>query len=139
MSELIKHKSTGHGLMSLTFGDDTLPLTPFAQEIELLNTEVAGTRYHQAAEHLDALGPGVELLLRRQPQNPHDALAVEVLSSDWIKLGYLPRQKNEPIARLMDAGKMLFARIERAAARDTPQSGYDPGPTIKITVFMREL
>src|SRR5690554_1945070 len=139
MSDLIKHKTTGNGLMSLTFGDDSFPLTPFAQEIELLNTEVAGTRYHQAAEHLDVLGPGVELTLRRQPSNEHDSLAVEVLSSDAIMLGYLPRNKNEPIARLMDAGKMLLARVERVSVSDTLQSGYDPGPTLKITVFMREL
>ena len=39
-------------------------------------------------------------------------LAILVLDLNGAKLGYIPRTKNEVLARLMDAGKLLYARIE---------------------------
>jgi hypothetical protein len=45
------------------------------------------------------------------PPNPYDRLAIEVLTDDGAKLGYVPQAHNrEPAARL-DAGEALDAWI----------------------------
>ena len=84
---------------------------PFQEDIYLVSLWVAGTRYYQAAKVADRLSEGQPLRLRRQPDNPHDKLAIEVLTEDGVKLGYIPRHENAILARLMDAGKHLKARV----------------------------
>jgi len=39
-------------------------------------------------------------------------LAIMILDKHGHHLGYIPRVKNEALARLMDAGKLLFGRME---------------------------
>ncbi len=85
---------------------------PFAREIMLIECHVAGTSHRDLAEVEPALAPGALLPLKREPGNPHDPLAVMILDESGRHLGYIPRAKNEAIARLMDAGKLLFARME---------------------------
>jgi hypothetical protein len=84
---------------------------PFARDILLLECYVAGTAYRD----LNAIEPtqraGDELTLRREPDNDHDELAIQILTADGTHLGYVPRAKNEPLAHLMDAGKLLFAKL----------------------------
>lgn len=87
------------------------------REILLAGTHVAGTAYYDAETAADRLRPGQRLLLRRQPDNRYDALAIEVLGPEGHKLGYLPRRRNEMPARLMDAGKRVSVRTESIAMR----------------------
>ena len=86
--------------------------TAAPREILLAGTHVAGTAYHHAHAAAGRLRPGQRLLLRRQPGNRHDALAIEVFGPEGHKLGYVPRRHNEMPARLMDAGKRLSARTQ---------------------------
>ena len=84
---------------------------PSGKDIFLCYVQVAGTPYYDAGAaraHLDAYKP---LILRRQPDNPHDAMAIEVLAADGSKLGYIPRIINEIPARLLDRGKKLFLEV----------------------------
>ena len=83
--------------------------------IRLAGVHVAGTAYYDAAA--GGLRPGQRLLLRRQPRNRYDAFAIEVFGPAGRKLGYVPRRRNEMPARLMDAGKRLFARTESVEKR----------------------
>ena len=90
-----------------------------APEKELvLWTTVAGLFYHvdfddeEDQAFLASLTPGTELLLNREPDNKYDRWAVEVLTLDGRKLGYLTRYKNETIARMMDHGHEFEARVE---------------------------
>ena len=87
------------------------------REILLARMHVAGTAYYDAEAVADRLRPGQRLALRRQPGNRYDALASEVLGPEGHKLGYVPRQRNEMPARLIDAGKHLSARAESIAHR----------------------
>lgn len=80
----------------------------------LLETYVAGGMYHDAEHALPRLAWGTPLRLRREPTNPHDPLAVEVLTENGLKLGYLPRAVNRDPARLMDNGCALRAGVSRA-------------------------
>jgi hypothetical protein len=57
-----------------------------------------------------SMGDRVELV--REPDNPHDPNAIRV---EWRgrKLGYLPRRDNPAVARQLDRGATLEARIAR--------------------------
>jgi hypothetical protein len=88
-----------------------LPM-PFTQEILLLECHVAGTSFQDLDDVAPKITKGEYLDLRREPGNEHDNLAIEVLTPDKVKLGYIPRAKNEILARLMDAGKVVFAKVE---------------------------
>ena len=84
---------------------------------EIARMHVAGTAYYDAEAAADRLRSGQRLALRRQPENQYDALAIEVLGPEGHKLGYVPRRRNEILARLMDAGKRLSARAESIEQR----------------------
>lgn len=91
---------------------------PFAQDIMLARMQVAGTSYYEAEAVVESLSAGQHFALRREPENRHDTFAIEVLTLDGHKLGYIPRQYNEIPARLMDAGKRLFVKMESLKTRD---------------------
>jgi len=92
---------------------------PFEQDLMLARMHVAGTYYYEAEKAVGKISPGQRLALRREPGNVHDELAIEVLVPNGPKLGYIPRRINEIPARLMDAGKRLFVRMESLAKRGT--------------------
>lgn len=76
----------------------------------LLETGVAGLRHHQGERFCKQLNLDEELRLRREPQNPYDANAVSL----WFqgrKIGYLPRTVNPTVARALDRGRRLEARV----------------------------
>jgi hypothetical protein len=87
-------------------------LQPFAREIMLIECNVAGTSHRE----LQAVEPGLQkgsiLVLQREPGNAHDPLAIMILDEAGHHLGYVPRSKNEALARLMDAGKLLFGLLD---------------------------
>ena len=82
-----------------------------SREILLAHLHVAGTPYCHAARLAGRMRPGDRFTLRRQPDNPHDAHAIEVLGPKRRRIGYVPRRFNKMPARLMDAGKPLSARM----------------------------
>ncbi len=87
------------------------PSQPMIREIELFDTYVAGTGYLEDQSVLGVIRPGQKLTLLREAGNEHDRKAILVLTADGKKLGYVPRKDNTVFSRLMDAGKMLSARI----------------------------
>jgi len=104
---------------------------PYVQEILLINCYIAGTYYSNAREFEQALNKGDKLKLIREPNNKYDNLAILVKDSADNKLGYMPRVKNEVIARLMDAGKVIYAIIDEKLVEDYHIE-------IKISVFMKD-
>ena len=74
---------------------------------------VAGFRHYAGGEVLRELKPGDRLELVREPANPYDANAVRV---EWrgVTLGYVPRSDNAAVARQMDRGVALAARLAGA-------------------------
>jgi hypothetical protein len=113
MSLLTKTPASA-GLMSTLLGGRGLAPPP-ARDIFLLDCHIAGSGYYGAHDHPKRLALGMPLRLQRQPQNPHDALAIEVhaAGAEPFKLGYVPRKHNPVLARLMDAGKELTARLSQ--------------------------
>jgi hypothetical protein len=83
-----------------------------SSEIVVQISLTAGLRYHEAKAVWDQMKVGDALTLVREPANPHDSNAVRV---DWNghQLGYIPRTENEAVARQMDRGNKLEARIAK--------------------------
>ena len=65
---------------------------------------------------LDVIGVGDKLTLRRE-DNKFDSNAILILTESKKKLGYVPEKDNVIFARLMDAGKLLIARIAKIEKR----------------------
>ena len=88
---------------------------PFQQEVFLLNCHIAGTSHSDAAkEKAEIIKPGLPLTLKREPANKYDGLAIAVYLSSGERIGYVPQKHNSVISRLMDAGKLIFAKVTEA-------------------------
>jgi hypothetical protein len=99
-----------------------LPLhAQVAAHILLQDSPVAGFQYHAGKAVWPQMRVGDALTLVREPDNRHDARAVRV---EWQgrKIGYVPRRENADVARLMDGGQRLAARITRLAEVRDPWS-----------------
>lgn len=91
-------------------------------ELHLQDCRIAGSHYYGCHAVLDRLCPGDPLQLRRQPDNPHDPRAIEVLWREH-KLGYLPRLDNAAAASLIDRSHLLRAEI---IGTDDPKEEREP-------------
>jgi hypothetical protein len=81
-------------------------------EILVQTSVTAGLAHHEAKAVWEQIKPGDALVLVRDPGNVHDPGAVRV---EWNghMLGYLPRTDNEAVARQLDRGNQLQARVVR--------------------------
>jgi hypothetical protein len=59
------------------------------------------------------------LTLQREPGNPHDSYAIQVLWHHHM-LGYVPRRENRAIARALDQQMPLDARVVALRPDETP-------------------
>ena len=96
-------------------------LAQVTAHILLQDSPLAGFQYHAGKALWPQMQVGDALTLIREPDNPHDARAVRV---EWQghKIGYVPRRENADVARFMDGGQMLVARISRLADVRDPWS-----------------
>ena len=85
-------------------------IKPLVHEIHLFDTFVAGTTHLPDSTVLDELTEGTTLTLRRE-DNKFDDMAILLLTPSGKKAGYIPRKDNLIFARLMDAGKLLTAKV----------------------------
>ena len=114
--------------------DGNLPL-PFVQEIFLFECEIAGTGFvKDIAAKAEALADGETVSLVREPDNKYDKMAIRIDNAAGEKLGYIPRQQNEIPARLLDGGKMLFAKV---AGKEI--SEFSSWVNIFIRIYMKDL
>ncbi|PWL79926.1 MAG: restriction endonuclease [Coriobacteriia bacterium] len=93
---------------------------PFESKIVLFESiRVAGTSH---APDIDAtmgqMPDEARLSLVREPDNQTDGWAIRV-EHDGKKIGYMPADKNEVLARLMDGGKTLSGELVSRELRGT--------------------
>ena len=91
-------------------------IKPLSREIHLFDTYIAGTTHLKDPSVLDAVKVDDRLILQRE-DNKYDDKAILVLNEDKKKLGYVPEKDNIVFSRLMDAGKLLSAKIKRIENR----------------------
>lgn len=83
-------------------------------EIFLFDTHIAGTTYVEDIDkHAKKLNIGDRLEFEREEDNYYDFQAIKVINKDGHKLGYVPQKDNVIFARLIDHGKVLFARVRK--------------------------
>ena len=94
---------------------------PFSQAILLAeHARIAGMSHHGEAVDLDAqLEIGTRLQLRREAANKLDPWTIRILAPSGRQVGFMPADVNEVLARLMDAGKRLYAVIDETDETDT--------------------
>ncbi len=97
------------GLLS-ALSKGSFSLDVFAREILVLECLIAGTSFRKLDKVQDELNETVQLEMKREGDNKFDNFAVELWFQN-TKVGYIPRDKNEVLARLMDAGKQFYATI----------------------------
>jgi hypothetical protein len=87
--------------------------------IVVRSSPLAGFQFHAAGPLFAQMQVGDLLALVREPGNPHDPNAIRV---EWreVKLGYVPRRDNPQVARQMDLGAALEARISRLREARNP-------------------
>ena len=86
-------------------------LQPLIREIHLFDSFVAGTTHLSDPSVLEEIKVGDQLSLLRE-NNKFDSNAILILTADKKKLGYVPEKDNIIFARLLDAGKMMAAKIK---------------------------
>ncbi|WP_434980444.1 HIRAN domain-containing protein [Daejeonia sp. YH14] len=98
-------------LLKLVSGG-TFAFKAFEEDILALSSIVAGTSYQNLTDIEEKIILNESKLeLKREPKNEYDEFAVAVFF-EGHKLGYIPRSKNQTIARLMDAGKQFYAKVK---------------------------
>lgn len=104
-----------------------LAASVFAQSVPRMiiqRAPLAGFSYHEGPALWGQMHEGDVLSLVREAGNPYDVQAVRV---DWSGsgrthvLGYLPRIDNGAIARALDRGVRLQARISRLRESANPR------------------
>ena len=91
-------------------------IKPLIKEIHLFDSYVAGTTHLKDSSVLEQIKVDDMLNLQRE-DNKYDSNAILILTADQKKLGYVPEKDNIVFARLMDAGKLLKAKITRIQNR----------------------
>ena len=94
---------------------------PLMNEIFLFLTDIAGTPNCDNQDVFKKLEKNDPLLLEREADNEYDSNAIKVLTMDGEKLGYIPKRDNDIFCRLMDAGKIIHARVYSCY-----KENYDP-------------
>lgn len=98
------------GLLAILSGVET-GITPFKQEIFLLEIIVAGTTFCNEIESIESsIVPEKVLTMKREPNNQYDKHAIAIYC-DNIRIGFVPAEMNLVCSRLMDAGKLFFCRV----------------------------
>lgn len=111
-------------------GNSDLPINPFETEIRLATFMVADTLYGEQLRGLAIkLREGIEVKLFRELDSVDDEYAIR-LEAFGKRIGYIPSSISEIPANLMDAGKFLYAKINKCSI------GY-AGADILVDLFMR--
>ncbi|PWB53125.1 MAG: HIRAN protein [Nitrosomonadales bacterium] len=98
-------------LLLLLVGAGNAGAQPVAEaRVYLQSSRLAGFKYYEGRKLWPQLRVGDALTLVREADNPYDGNAIAV---EWQgrKLGHVPRADNAALARFMDHGQQLEARI----------------------------
>ena len=93
------------------FSSGAININLMPKDILVLECLVAGTSFRNVKKVEAELLHKVKLEIVREAKNEFDEFAI-ALHFNKNKIGYIPRDKNEVIARLLDAGKSFFVTIE---------------------------
>jgi HIRAN domain. len=98
--------------------------------VRVQTSPLAGFQHHEGETVWPVLRPGDRLTLAREPHNRYDPQAVRV---EWkgFMLGYVPRAENRAVARLLDGGARLEARV--ADMRES----HNPWDRVRMEIMVK--
>lgn len=73
-------------------------------------TYVAGLKHHQGIRDC---GIDEALVLRREPNNPHDSNAIAIYTFEGKQVGYIRKEVAANIASAMDRGELLMGVVKK--------------------------
>lgn len=96
---------------STTYNDDGPSRSSSPEQTDLVlickfNTAIVGIQYYQGL-----VSVGENVLLQREPQNPYDPNAIQVLNIGGTQVGHIKRQVAERLAPMMDANDISIEGI----------------------------
>jgi hypothetical protein len=134
LSSLIRaaRQTTRGSVLSIAWVLACSPLVhaqPLQARIIVQSSPLVGFRHYEAPNLWGEIRSGDPLTLVREPHNPHDRNAVRV---EWrtFKLGYVPRAENAAVARQLDRGTTLLARVSKV------QPARAPNKRIEFEVYL---
>ena len=95
------------------------PAPPPPRLLSLGRFCIAGFRYYEGLQQVAGIRAGEALALRPEPTNPYDERAVEIYR-DQAKLGYVPRQENAAIFRLLLQQAPVTCRVTSVQPEGKP-------------------
>jgi hypothetical protein len=130
-NDIIKVDPAILALIKGAFGKGGVPM-PFTKEIFLIETHIAGTSHIDIEETEPDLSENDIMVFKRDPDNKYDNLAIRIYTKDGQNIGFVPRDNNEILAHLMDAGKLIFGKL---ISKEWQGSWL----YLQIKVFLREI
>ncbi len=84
------------------------------KKLTLLECQIHGSHYYDCLKLIEnnQLFVGEQLILKRQPDNEYDQYAIEVLTVEGKKLGYIPKNHSQILASLIDQKCRVSADIQ---------------------------
>jgi hypothetical protein len=80
-----------------------------------VDTRVAGVGYEGRQAYVEKMSRETLLSLVREPDNEHDLNAIAVYADlkdeDNVKIGYVPRDLAEQLAKLLDQGNQMLVKV----------------------------
>ncbi len=93
---------------------------------------VAGFQYYDGPDIIHQLRAGQRYELVAEPENPHDAFAVAIYWHNR-QLGYIPRQENRSLSRLLQQGGKLHCQAVSANAQAAPWLALEVAVTAELS------
>lgn len=118
MSDELIEQNTGDLVSAINQQGLGEMLKPLIKEIFLFDSHVAGTTHLEDKSVLEEIKIDDKLTLQRE-DNKFDENAIMLITESNKKLGYVPEIDNLIFARLMDAGKLLVAKIKKIEKKGT--------------------
>lgn len=89
-----------------------IKVNPSIFDICILNTKIAGTRYHDLILVEGRIGAGDILYLVREPDDKYGEKAILITDKEGYVLGYIPEADNPVPASMLDSGEKLYAVLQ---------------------------
>ena len=92
------------------------------------NSKLVGVTFEGRQAVISTLKGGERLRARREPENEYDknAVAVDVyVNKEWLPIGYIAKDKNQEIAKSMDAGEKVKIVLSNITGGDGKSFGIN--------------
>lgn len=92
--------------------NESMQMDGHVKDVFLFNMNIAGTTYVDMSEVYNKLLEDDMLYLKREPSNPYDSNAIQIITIEGYVLGYVPKENNYILKNLMDKGKYLYGHVK---------------------------